>query len=75
MNRKKILYGIILDIWELLKIAQKHECEKLTDSEWELFDAKSRECRSKYMDMGKEYDMLFRSLFAVIENYYEKNGE
>lgn len=75
MNRKKILHEIILDLWDLLKMAQKYECEKLTDSEWEVFFNKSIEFTKKYRDKGKEFEILFRDLFAAIQKYYQDKGK
>ena len=74
VNKKKILYEIILDLWDLLKIAQEHECEKLADLEWELFVNKANECTKKYREYGSSFEILFRDLFAVIQKHYEGNG-
>lgn len=73
-SKKKILHEIILDLWDLLKIAQEHECEKLTDSEWKLFVNKANECTKKYREYGSRFEMLFRDLFTVIQKHYEDNG-
>ena len=57
MNNKKILHGIILDLWDLIKTANKYECEKLTDSEWEEFICKANQYTTKYRQTGKELEI------------------
>lgn len=69
MDEKKIVYEIILSIWNL---AKKHGFEKLTDNQWEsLIDNAMRE-RERFKKHGEIIDLLFRDMYRALENYYER---
>ena len=73
MDEKKIVYEIILSIWNL---AKEHGFEKLTDEQWESLHEKAMQERDKFKQHGETIDLLFRGMFDVLRSYYErkKNG-
>ena len=68
MDEKKIIYEMVLDIWNL---AKKYEFQKLTDEQWEDFINSGEELRTKFMKHGKNIDLLCRGFFLALQNYYE----
>ena len=72
MGEKKIVYEMIIDIWNL---AKKFEFEKLTDEQWEEFVDCGNAFRTKFMKHGKNIDLLCRGLFLALQNYYERLNE
>lgn len=73
MDEKKIIYEIILSIWNLFK---KYGFEKLTDEQWESLVGKATAERDKFKKYGSNIDLLFRDMFSALQSYYErkKNG-
>lgn len=73
MDEKKIIYEIILSIWNLFK---KCGFEKLTDEQWESLVGKATAERDKFKKHGSNIDLLFRDMFSALQSYYErkKNG-
>lgn len=73
MDEKKIIYEIILSIWNLFK---KYGFEKLTDEQWESLVGKATAERDKFNKHGSNIDLLFRDMFGALQSYYErkKNG-
>lgn len=73
MEEKKIVYDIVLSIWNL---AKEHGFEKLTDDQWECLIDKAMQEREKFKQHGETMDLLFRDIYRALENYYErkKNG-
>ena len=72
MGEKKIVYEMIIDIWNL---AKKFDFQKLTDDEWERFVNAGMELREKFAKEGKNIDLLCRGLFLALQNYYERLDE
>lgn len=72
MDEKKIIYEIIISIWELAK-----ECgfQQLTDEQWELLIDKANRERSKILQYGTDADLLFRGMFKELQNYYERKKQ
>lgn len=73
MEEKKIVYDIILSIWNL---AKEHGFDRLTDAQWESLREKAMQERDKFKQHGNSIDLLFREMFGALQNYYErkKNG-
>lgn len=69
MDEKKIVYDIILSIWNL---AKEHGFEKLTDSQWETLVEKASVERQRFCQHGENIDHLFREMFGALQNYYER---
>ena len=71
MEEKKIVYQIIIDIWNL---AKEFDFKKLTDAEWEEFTSKAQELRDKYKNHGESIDLLFRDMFSALQDYYQRKN-
>ena len=74
MDEKKIVYDVILSIWNL---AKEHGFEKLTDEQWKSLIEKAMQEQRKFAQCGENVDLLFRDMYRALENYYErkKNGK
>lgn len=69
MEEKKIVYEIIISIWNL---AKGHGFEKLNDEQWESLVEKSMTERDKFKQHGENIDLLFRQMYMALQNYYER---
>ena len=72
MEEKKIVYQIIIDIWNL---AKEFDFKKLSDAEWEKFTSKAQELRNKFKNNGESIDLLFRDMFSALQSYYEMKNK
>lgn len=68
MDEKKIVYEIILSIWNL---AKEYNFCKLTDEECGEMTEKALLEEKRFKQHGKEFDLLFRAMYGAIEKYYE----
>lgn len=68
MEEKKIIYEIILSIWNL---AKEYNFRKLTDEECGEMTEKALLEEKRFKQHGKEFDLLFRAMYGAIEKYYE----
>lgn len=66
MEEKKIIYQIILDIWELTK---KYVFQPLDDDGWEQFCNEAGVVSNKYRDCGKHIGILFSDIFTAVTKY------
>lgn len=69
MEEKKIVYDVILSIWDL---AKEHGFERLTDEQWESLIEKAMQEQRKFAQFGESVDLLFRDMYRALENYYER---
>lgn len=69
MEEKKIVYQIVIDLWNL---AKEFNFKKLSDSELDLLAEKGMELREKFVKYGKDIDLLFRGMFNAVQEYYER---
>lgn len=69
MDEKKIVYEVILSIWNL---AKEHGFEKLSDEQWESLIEKAMQERNQFKQHGEIIDLLFRDMYRALENYYER---
>lgn len=72
MDEKKIIYEIILSIWN---IAKEFGFEDLTDDEWEKFIKKGMNFRSQFSKYGENIDFFSRNIFLSLNNYYERKNK
>lgn len=74
MEEKKIVYDVILSIWNL---AKEHGFERLTDEQWESLIEKSIQQNAIFRQHGRNIELLYRGMFDSLQSYYErkKNGE
>lgn len=69
MEEKKIVYDVILSIWNL---AKEHGFEKLTDEQWESLIEKATKENKRFRQYGESIDALFRGMFGALQSYYER---
>ena len=69
MDEKKIVYDVILSIWNL---AKEHGFESLTDEQWESLVDKANLEREKFQQYGERIDYLFREMYGSLQHYYER---
>ncbi len=69
MEEKKIVYEVILSIWNL---AKEHGFERLTDEQWESLIEKAMQEQRKYSQVTPNIDKLFRDMYRALEEYYER---
>lgn len=69
MEEKKIVYDVILSIWNL---AKEFDFKNLSDNEWQSFIEKANEQRNRFKQNGENIDLLFRDMYRALENYYER---
>lgn len=69
MEEKKIVYEIIISIWNL---AKEHGFECLSNGQWESLIEKSMAERDKFKQHGENIDLLFRQMYGALEQYYER---
>lgn len=72
MEEKKIIYEIILSIWN---IAKEVGFEKLSDKQWELLIEKANSEKDKIKEQGRDFELLFREMFFALQNYYERKKD
>ena len=73
MEEKKIVYSIILSVWNL---AKEYDFRKLSDDEWETLTEKAKIKREEFKQHGEKFDLLFRDMYRAIQRYYEgKNND
>ena len=72
MDEKKLVYEVIISIWEMFK---KYGFEKLTDVQWENLIEDAEIKRKEFKEKGEQIELLFRDMFWCIENYYEGKGK
>lgn len=69
MEEKKIVYDVILTIWN---IAKEHGFEKLTNEQWEsLVEQGQKECK-RFREHGNNIELLYRGMFNELRSFYER---
>ena len=71
MEEKKIVYDVILSIWNL---AKEHGFNRLTDKQWESLIKNVSDEREKFKQHGESIDLLFRDMFSALQSYYERKN-
>lgn len=72
MEEKKIIYEIILSIWNL---AKEHGFERLTSEQWESLIEKAMRQKRDFGKYGKIIEMFYREMYRALENYYERKNK
>ena len=68
MEDKKIVYDIILSIWNIVK---EYFFHKMSDDEIESMCKKASTEAERFKQYGKKYNLLFRRLWSAFVQYYE----
>lgn len=67
MDEKKLVYQIVLDVWD---IAKRYVFgKKLSDAEWEQMIEEANKKTKEYQQKGDCYRTLFHNLYYAIEKY------
>ncbi len=66
MDEKKILYQIVLDIWELMK---KYCFIKLDDDGWQFLTDEAKALSKKYKNENENIKKLFCDIYFAFERY------
>ena len=69
MEEKKIVYDVILSIWNL---AKEHGFENLTNEQWDSLLEKAMALEKQFKQKGETIDLLFRDMFDSLQKYYER---
>ena len=72
MEEKKIVYEIIISVWNLVK---EYFLHKLSEEEAEVVYAKSVAEANRFKEYGDSYNLLFRDLWLAFTKYYERNNK
>ena len=73
MEEKKIIYQIVLDVWNL---AKEYGFNTLSEKEWNEMTQQGAVLREKYRQQGESFMGLFTGMFFAMQEYYgTKSGE
>lgn len=69
MDEKKIIYEIIISIWNIVKEYFFHQ---LSDDEIESMCKKASAESERFKQYGETYNLLFRGIWSAFVQYYER---
>lgn len=72
MQEKKIVYEIIISIWDIVKT---YFFKPLSESEIDEMDSKAKSEANRFKEYGDTYNLLFRDLWSAFTKYYERNNK
>ena len=72
MQEKKIVYEIIISIWDIVKT---YFFKPLSESEIDEMDSKAKSEANRFKEYGDTYNLLFRDLWLAFTKYYERNNK
>lgn len=72
MEEKKIVYNIILQIWNVYKDLFSDKDRKLTDDEWDNFVETVENQAKQYIPEGEEYNKLYRDMAIALTNFMSR---
>ena len=72
MDEKKLVYQIILDIWNMSK---KYIFSEMCDKEWEEMIHEANLKCDVYKEFGEPAQKLYRDMFLAIETYKESKDK
>ena len=67
MDEKKIVYQIVLDVWNLTK---EYGFKPLSEEQWNEMIEKGDKLREKYKQQGEIFQRLFTQMFFAAQEYY-----
>lgn len=71
MEEKKIVYEIIISIWNIVK---EYFFRKMSDEEIEIMWNKAEAEEKRFQQYGKEYNLLFRGIWSAFVQFYERKN-
>ena len=69
MEEKKIIYDIILSVWNIVKTYFFHQ---LSDDDTENMCRKASAEAERFKQYGETYNLLFRGIWSAFVQYYER---
>lgn len=69
MDEKKIIYEIIISIWDIVKT---YFFKPLSESEIDEMDSKAKSEANRFKEYGDTYNLLFRGIWIAFVQYYER---
>lgn len=71
MQEKKIVYDIILSIWNIVKEYFFHQ---MSDDEIENMFNQAKKESERFKQYGETYNLLFRGIWSAFVQYYERGN-
>ena len=69
MEEKKIIYDIILSVWNIVKTYFFHQ---LSDDDTEKMFSQVKEEAERFKQHGETYNLLFCGIWSAFVQYYER---
>ena len=69
MQEKKIVYDIILSIWNIVK---EYFFQQISDDEIENMFNQAKKEAERFKQYGETYNLLFRGIWSAFIQYYER---
>lgn len=72
MDEKKIIYEIIISIWDIVKT---YFFKPLSDDDTEKMFSQVKEEAERFKKYGETYNLLFRGIWIAFVQYYERKNK
>lgn len=72
MDEKKIIYEIIISIWDMVKT---YFFKPLSDDDTEKMFSQVKEEAERFKKYGETYNLLFRGIWSAFVQYYERKNK
>lgn len=72
MEEKKIVYNIILQIWNVYKDLFSDKDRKMTDDEWDIFVQTVENQAKQYIPEGEAYNKLYRDMAIALTKFMNR---
>lgn len=72
MDEKKIIYEIIISIWDIVKT---YFFNPLSESEIDEMYSKAKSEANRFKEYGDTYNLLFRDIWLSFIKYYERKNK
>ena len=71
MEEKKIVYEIIISIWNIVK---EYFFQKKSDEEIGIMLDKVEAEEKRFLQYGENYNLLFREIWSAFRRFYERKN-
>ena len=71
MEEKKIVYEIIISIWNIVK---EYFFQKKSDEEIGIMLDKVEAEEKRFLQYGETYNLLFRGIWSAFRQFYEREN-
>lgn len=69
MEEKKIVYEVIISIWNLVK---EYFFHNMTEEEIETIWDRAKQEEKRFAEYGETYNLLFRGIWSAFVQYHER---